>query len=162
MGSGKTFLGSKLAQKLKVDFLDTDEMIAKAQDMSVAQIFEMHGETHFRTLEKELLASINPSKQFVMATGGGLPCWNGLMEELKTLGTTVYLKNSPERLLTNLKGQTQKRPLLASMSERELFDAISARLDQREGIYSQAEIILEEEDQTIESLIHRLRLHQKN
>ena len=95
MGVGKTSLGKKLARKLNIDFVDTDEIIEERQQKSIVQIFEESGEDHFRSLEAELIDAFikekNTSEPKVISVGGGLPVFNGLAEKLNNLGITIYL-----------------------------------------------------------------------
>ena len=79
MGSGKTTVGQMLANELSLPFFDTDEILTSIEDRSIPEIFSQNGEEYFRSLEKELIDNWKISDGIV-ATGGGLPCFNDLME----------------------------------------------------------------------------------
>ncbi len=75
-GSGKTTLGKQLASELDLPFADLDWEIETKENKSVREIFTQQGEDHFRKVESELLREwAGSQKDFVMATGGGAPCF---------------------------------------------------------------------------------------
>jgi len=90
MGSGKTSCGKELSRILNVGFSDTDEMIEQQQNMTIADIFEKHGEAYFRKLETELVESLIGTQIGVLSVGGGLAVTKGNDILLKKLGMVVY------------------------------------------------------------------------
>lgn len=162
MGAGKTKLGKGLARKLNIPFYDTDQMIEQEEQLSVAQIFKMKGEHYFRALEKNVVENIGDKTDFVLSVGGGLPCNGTLMDELNKLGTTIYLKHSLGVLLQRLRNNKQNRPLILNLSDDELGDFISNKLEERERFYLKSQLVLKTEEQSPNAIIHRLHLHQKN
>jgi shikimate kinase len=163
MGAGKTTLGKTLAESLTIPFYDTDALIENHTNSSVSSIFLNHGESYFRTLEKETIENLPKNSSYVLAVGGGLPCFNNLMEVLNTLGTTIYLKHDVTTLTKRLINDSEQRPLVAEKSGDALISYIQEKVDAREIVYTKAQLILEQEEQTIEGIIHRLNLlHQKN
>lgn len=163
MGAGKTTLGKVLAETLSVPFYDSDELIAERTNSSISSIFLHYGETYFRNLEKETIEQLSKTSSYVLAVGGGLPCFNNLMESLNALGTTVYLKHDVTTLSKRLSNDSEQRPLVAEKSGDALISYIQEKVDERELIYSKAQLILEEAEQTPERLIHRLNLlHQRS
>ncbi len=160
MGAGKTLLGKTLAESLNIRFINSDSEIELNTGMSIGQIFEQYGEDYFRNLEQEYLKNFDPQESFVLATGGGTPCYNDQMTVLNALGTTVYLQCSNETLYSRLKNEREHRPLIAGLSDDELREAIEYRMIQRERIYQKAQIILPENEHNVDALIRHL--HQKN
>jgi shikimate kinase len=160
MGAGKTSLGKSLAQSLNIRFINSDSEIEQQTGMTIGQIFEQYGEDHFRNLEKEFLRTFDVHDSFVLATGGGTPCYKDQMAVLNALGTTIYLQCSNETLFSRLKNERDHRPLIAGLSDDELHEAISYRMQQREPIYKQAKLTLTETEFSVEELIRRL--HRKN
>jgi shikimate kinase len=157
MGAGKTLLGKSIAEKLGIRFINSDSDIEQQTGMSVGQLFEQFGENHFRNLEKEYLSSLDVEESFVLATGGGTPCYNNQMDVLNSLGTTIYLQCSNETLFSRLKHERDHRPLIAGLSDEELRESIYIRMRQREAIYQLAQFTIIEEEQKTETIIHRLR-----
>jgi len=76
MGAGKSFWGPRLAQQAGLRFYDLDREIEQSQQLTIDQLFTLKGEESFRVLEKELLHLLTENhSQFVMACGGGTPCF---------------------------------------------------------------------------------------
>ncbi len=138
MGSGKTTLGQKLAEELSLPFFDTDEIIASIEGMSVSEIFKTKGEEYFRQSEQEIINHWKISDGIV-STGGGLPCYNSLIEVLNNKGKTVFLKTSTETLVERIIND-QTRPLIAGKSKLEIRKTISDLLKIRNPVYSKAKI----------------------
>ena len=87
MGCGKTHWGKLLSEKLNIPFFDLDEKIIEHEGRSVAEIFAREGEEYFRLLEKDVLHILTESHDtFVMATGGGTPCFYNNIDYLKKRG----------------------------------------------------------------------------
>lgn len=89
-GCGKSTLGDFLSEKLNIPFLDTDKYIEKRENMSVDNIFRIKGEKYFRTLENDILKTLE-NFNGIIATGGGLPVFNNNMYILNNLGNTIFL-----------------------------------------------------------------------
>jgi shikimate kinase len=99
MGSGKTHWGRLLSQKLSFPFFDLDEQIESHEGRSIPEIFSQSGEEHFRLTEKDALHIITESHDsFVMASGGGSPCYFNNIEYMNRSGITVWL-NTPIDIL---------------------------------------------------------------
>src|SRR5215217_1973749 len=103
MGSGKTFVGKKLAQLLKTTFIDLDEVIEKSEEKTISQIFSQNGEEFFRERESHYLKSLSERSNVVIATGGGTPCFHDNMKWMNENGITIYLKAKSEILFDRLK-----------------------------------------------------------
>ena len=69
-GSGKTSVGKRLAEQLKLAFIDTDDLVEKQAGMKIPEIFAVHSEAVFRGYERSVIASL-PAQDCVVATGGG-------------------------------------------------------------------------------------------
>ncbi len=158
MGCGKTTLAKKLASKLSYEWLDTDAFIEKQEGLSVSEIFTNYGETYFRSLELKLIQSLDLSVPTIVSTGGGLPCFNNLMEQLNVVGTTIYLERTPKELFKRLKQGITKRPLLADKNDDEILKFIEENLEIRNPIYRQSTFILERDNQTVDKIINLLNL----
>jgi shikimate kinase len=153
MGSGKTTAGKKLAAKLKLQFLDLDDLIEKRYGKSINAIFEEEGEESFRKKEHAVLEELSQSDNFILATGGGAPCHYDNMELINRLGISVYLKMTPEALFSRLKEVRQKRPLIKHLDDEELKNYIIEKLMERERYYKKAHIIADGLNIDIKKLI---------
>lgn len=160
-GSGKTTLGQQLAIHLQLSFIDLDEEIVQAAQKSIKEIFEQEGEDYFRQLESKLLKNnVNKSSEFVMATGGGAPCFFDNMDAMKKAGIVVFLNTSLETIQTRLAGQEiTKRPLMKDINLEQFAASFKTKFDQRMPIYLQADIVLDESQQYVEKAIILIKQH---
>jgi len=111
MGAGKTAVGRLLAAELKLDYLDTDQLIEETEGRTIAQIFKRDGETAFRRLETEVLKTLQDYDNFVLSTGGGMVLRAENVALLKALGPVVLLRASAEVIYQRIKDE-KHRPLL--------------------------------------------------
>lgn len=112
MGTGKSSLGKILAQKLKYQFVDTDQLIEKTHKKSPHEIFVQHGEKTFRKWEKEALIQATKSEKAVIAVGGGAVCSKSNLKMLEKAGLLIHLTASPQTILERTSLKPAKRPLL--------------------------------------------------
>jgi len=158
MGSGKTTIGSRLAQYIGFEFVDTDRFIEMRQGMTVTEIFAQHGETAFREMERNVLSDLKKFDYAVVSTGGGLPCYGDNMNVMLSCGKVVYLKTSPQALARRLIRSHTERPLIKGKTENELQQYITEKLAEREPFYHRAHIVVQTESFTMEELLKSLNL----
>lgn len=151
MGAGKTTLGSLLAQRLGVRFLDTDQYIEAQQKRTISSMFEQEGEAYFRRLETELLQTLADSGQpAVISVGGGLPVQRVNHALLRRLGTAVYLKAEEGTLVERLQN-SKNRPLLQGDS---LEERIAKLMAERESVYEEiADYIIHTDNKTLAEVL---------
>lgn len=136
MGSGKTSVGKALSQMLGIPVLDTDQLIAEQEGMSINDIFAQKGQDYFRQAETNLLRELAfRTDRFVLSVGGGLPLREENRPLLRKVGTVYYLKASVQTLCGRLAGDTE-RPLLRG--EGTLEEKITKILSERESKYEDA------------------------
>ena len=141
MGSGKTSFGKKLAKKLNIPFIDSDHEIELQEKKSINELFEMIGESGFREIEQNFILNLKQkSDSFILSTGGGLPCYKNNMEQLNSIGTTIYLELTPKALQSRLKSGKDHRPLLKNKTDDEMLLYIEEKLNERIQYYNQAQI----------------------
>jgi shikimate kinase len=143
MGCGKTTIGKKLSRSLGVSFYDTDILIEERTGLSVAEIFHQRGETYFREQEAGVLDEILSIKNGIVATGGGFPCAEGRMQQLKKNGFVIYLHCSPKFLHSRLYQAVTDRPRLSGLTSMELLEKIISDLSVREVFYRMANLVME-------------------
>ncbi len=146
MGTGKTTAGRELAKALGVEFVDIDHFIQARYLKSVSQLFEDVGEAEFRKIESNILKEVGEFEDVVISTGGGTPCFFDNIDYMNRVGTTIYLKASPEALSSRLNTCKEKRPLIRDKNEEELYAFVVESLQKREPFYSKAGIIFETEE----------------
>ena len=126
MGSGKSTVGRMLAQTLGWEFLDLDTHLEARANASIADLFTLHGEQHFRRLESSALANALHRTDTVIALGGGVPeqLTNRLLLE-QTPGTAVIFLDAPfptlydRCMLQSIANPDHIRPVLATPAEAE-------------------------------------------
>lgn len=144
MGSGKSTLGSWLAARLNVDFVDLDWLVEACEGMPIPLIFAQRGEEAFRVAERRaLLDFCQQGRRVVVSTGGGAPCYRDNLLHMQRAGTTVYLQLAAEELATRLRGVQAERPLLAGVLPEALAGHVGTMLAAREPYYSQADLVVE-------------------
>ena len=144
MGSGKSQSGPQLAKILKYAFVDMDEVIEKATDQTITNIFEKEGEEAFRDVEKKVLQGISQHHSLVIAAGGGivtLPENWGILHQ----GIVIWLDLDINRSIKRLKNDNNKRPLLNSNDLNKTFSDI---YEKRKPLYLESDLRIEVEDQS--------------
>jgi len=146
MASGKSLIGKKLAKTLNYNYIDLDAYIESEEQSSVSELFEKKGELFFRKEEhKHLNTLLNTSEKTILSLGGGTPCYYNTMTLLKTNENfkTIYLRVSIPELVSRLKSEKAKRPLIAHIKTDELLtEFIGKHLFERSNFYNQAEVII--------------------
>lgn len=161
MGSGKSSIGKKLARALRLKFIDLDQYIEEKESASIAQLFKEKGEIYFRTAEHERLNELlRTQDNFVLALGGGTPCYAGNIELINKEATSIYLKCSIKQLERRLKRAKSKRPLIADVDDDKLSEFIAKHLFERAPFYEQASITVDANQlqaKVVEEISSRMR-----
>ena len=134
MGVGKSTLGKKLAKKLKLKFIDIDQIIEKKEKKTIKEIFEEKGEGYFRKIEKKISLEELKKSNSVIALGGGAFMDSSIRKEAKNLSISFWLDLRVESLLTRLKN-VKKRPLL---NQDKLEESINKIYSERKKIYNKS------------------------
>ena len=133
MGSGKSSIGSLIAKKLQLNFIDIDNVIENELSLSIKKIFEIKGENYFRKFEKKTTLKKLKSSSTVISLGGGAFSNKEIRKEVITNHISFWLNWSNDILLNRIKN-SKKRPLAFNSSENEIIDLII----KRSNIYSKA------------------------
>ncbi len=139
MGAGKTAVGTALARHLGVPFLDSDEEIARAAQMSVAEIFARDGELFFRARESEVLSRLLNGVPTVISTGGGAFLAPQNRQAISARGVAVWLKADLELLWQRVRHKTT-RPLLRTQDPK---GTLARLLAERAPVYALADVVVE-------------------
>ncbi len=157
MGSGKTHWGRLLSEKLSIRFFDLDESVVSNEGKSIQEIFEQKGEEHFRLLEKDALHIITESHDnFVMACGGGAPCYFNNIEYMNQSGTTVWINTPIEEIFRRLLLEQDQRPLIKGLTPEQLKGFIHKKFSDRKIYYEQADMVIDDEPVLLEKLVGKI------
>jgi shikimate kinase len=110
-GAGKSAVGRRLAQRLRLPFIDSDQVIEERIGCSIRDYFEREGEASFRDLEQAVIAELAAAPRGVVATGGGVVLRAANRVALRSDFRVIYLRSAPEDLFERLRYDA-KRPLL--------------------------------------------------
>lgn len=156
MGSGKSTVGRLLSNALNVNFLDSDRELEKKLNSSISKLFETEGEAYFRSAETQFLKQeVSQMPPAIIATGGGMPCFNNNIDLLKASGKVIWLDTPTEELVVRLKNNWEKRPLLKDKSEilEEYIEQLKAA---REQYYAQANFTLKTADCSKHAIVQKI------
>ena len=136
MGVGKSTVGRKLASTLGLHFVDADDEIAEAANMSIPEIFDQFGEPYFRDGERRVIARLleDEGSECVIATGGGAFVQDDTRDLILRNGLAVWLDSDIDTLVERV-GRNDKRPLLRGGNAREIITRMKA---EREPAYMKA------------------------
>ena len=155
MGSGKSVIAKKISEKLKIPFVELDDLIEKSQNLLIKDIFLEKGELFFRKLEHQIFVkTIEEDSSKVISTGGGTPCYFNNHELLNHKNCiSIYLKASIETLANRLENEKQNRPLLARLDNLELQEFIAKHLFERNFYYNQAKFKINVDDKNFDEIV---------
>lgn len=150
MGTGKTAVGRRLARKLKMKFVDTDDDIEKVSGMSVGKIFSEYGEVRFRSEEKLAIKRASRLNNCVIATGGGAVLFPENLKELAKNGTVIALKATPEEIQKRVQKRNNFRPLLGNDKS---IERITELLNQRKDLYEKADYLIDTTGKDLDEVV---------
>ncbi|MEM7438386.1 MAG: shikimate kinase [Pseudomonadota bacterium] len=136
MGAGKTAVGTAVAGKIGVPFLDSDQEIERAASMTIAEIFERDGEEFFREKEEQILRRLMAGPPAILSTGGGAYLREANRKAISAGGVALWLRADLPLLWSRVKHKTT-RPLLRTDNPRQ---TLSDLLDARTPHYEKAEL----------------------
>ncbi len=143
MGSGKSHWGKLWAKANQLAFVDLDAVIEENAGKTVADIFELNGEDHFRILEADALRDCADLQNTIIACGGGTPCFHENMQWMNEHGTTIYIACTSSEILARVLLEKEKRPLLKKLNQAELLFFIEQKVKERAPFYTQARLTVQ-------------------
>jgi len=152
MGTGKTAVGRRLAERLDREFIDLDAIIERQEGIPIEKIFRRHGETYFRSLEKKAVAELSESRDMVVAAGGGAVLDRENVRNLQKLGKLVHLTARPGVIVERISGQ-HHRPLMEADDRRRRIEEMMAV---RWPFYTVADLDVDTSDLSIREVVERI------
>jgi len=149
MGAGKSTIGRRLAGRLRLPFLDADIEIEAAAGMSIPDIFETHGEPHFRDGEARVIARLLDNGPAVLATGGGAFMREETRNRIRDKAISIWLKADADIIMRRVKRRAD-RPLLQT---EDPVATVNRLLEQREPVYQNADLTIWSRDVPHERIV---------
>src|SRR6266481_2611232 len=149
MGAGKSTIGRRLSARLRLPFLDADVEIEAAAGMSIPDIFETHGEPHFRDGEARVIARLLDSGPAVLATGGGAFMREETRNRIRDKAVSVWLKADADTIMKRVKRRAD-RPLLQTADPAA---TVGRLMSEREPVYQRADLTIWSRDVPHEKIV---------
>ena len=142
MGAGKSTIGRRLAARLRLPFTDADNEIEAAAGMSIPDIFETHGEPHFRDGEARVIARLLDGGPGVLATGGGAFMREETRDRIRAKAISIWLKADADVIMRRVKRRADRQLLQTA----DPAGTVSRLLEQREPVYRNADLTIASRD----------------
>jgi len=152
MGAGKSTIGRRLARRLGLPFADADAEIEAAAGLSIAEIFERHGEAQFREGERRVIARLIDGPRQVIASGGGAFMNADTRALILERCIAIWLDAELE-ILAERVGRRNHRPLLRGKEPLSLLRDLAER---RNPIYAQAHVAVRTGSAPPEETVERI------
>ncbi|MGP9813149.1 shikimate kinase [Rhodopseudomonas sp. NSM] len=149
MGAGKSTVGRRLALRLGLPFLDADTEIEHAAAMTIPEIFETHGEPHFRDGEARVIARLLDGGAKVLATGGGAFMRGETRERIRDKAVSMWLEAEADVILRRVKRRAD-RPLLQTPDPA---GTIARLIHERYPVYRGADLTIASRDVPHEKIV---------
>ncbi len=153
-GAGKTTVGRRLARRLHVPFVELDRRIERAANLTLSEVFSLHGEEYYRKLERQVLEDVLSSRSpIVLATGGSIVTAPDTFALLRQHAATIWLKAAPEDHWNRVVKQGDRRPMA---DHPQAMSDLRALLASREPLYSTAMVTVETSGKAVPEVVDEL------
>ncbi|MEW6991880.1 shikimate kinase AroK [Colwelliaceae bacterium 6441] len=154
MGAGKSTIGRELADKLHLDFFDSDQEIERRTGADIAWVFDLEGEEGFRKREETVIEDLSEKQGIVLATGGGSVISDIVRNRLSARGIVVYLETTIDKQVARTQ-RDRRRPLLQTSEEpRTVLENLAV---ERNPLYEEiADVIVQTDDQSAKVVANKI------
>lgn len=158
MGTGKSTVGRLVAQRMGLEFIDSDHAIENAQGKAIPEIFASQGEAAFRKMERAFIDGGHASEGCLVSCGGGLVVQPGMMELVKTKGVVFSLIATAKGIYERTR-HSSNRPLL---QVEDPLAEIEKLLAKRDPVYRQAHCCILTEGRSVHEVVGHVCRSYKN
>ena len=154
MGAGKSTIGRELADKLHLEFYDSDQEIERRTGADISWVFDLEGEEGFRKREEDVIDDLTEMQGIVLATGGGSVISSKVRNRLSARGIVVYLETTIDKQVARTQ-RDRRRPLLQTSEEpRTVLENLAV---ERNPLYEEiADVIVQTDDQSAKVVAHKI------
>jgi shikimate kinase len=154
MGAGKSTIGRELADRLHLEFFDSDQEIERRTGADIAWVFDLEGEEGFRKREEGVIEDLSEKQGIVLATGGGSVISTQVRNRLSARGVVVYLETTIDKQVARTQ-RDRRRPLLQTSEEpRTVLENLAI---ERNHLYEEiADVIVKTDDQSAKVVAHKI------
>lgn len=157
MGSGKSVLGKALASHLALPFIDLDQAIEAKSGYTISETIFNKGELYFRQQEREMLLQQLQKPEFVLATGGGTPCYYDNIDLINQHSVSIYLKMRIADLVHYLEPNRTERPLIAHLKGEQLKEFVAKHLFERSPFYEKSTFSLKADNLQVKTRVEAIK-----
>ncbi len=154
MGAGKSTIGRELADRLHLEFFDSDQEIERRTGADIAWVFDLEGEDGFRKREETVIEDLSEKQGIVLATGGGSVISAQVRNRLSARGIVVYLETTIDKQVARTQ-RDRRRPLLQTSEDpRTVLENLAV---ERNPLYEEiADVIVQTDDQSAKVVAHKI------
>lgn len=154
MGAGKSTIGRELADKLHLEFFDSDQEIERRTGADIAWVFDLEGEEGFRKREETVIDDLSEKQGIVLATGGGSVISAQVRNRLSARGIVVYLETTIDKQVARTQ-RDRRRPLLQTSEEpRTVLENLAI---ERNPLYEEvADVVVKTDDQSAKVVANKI------
>jgi len=154
MGAGKSTIGRELADRLHLEFFDSDQEIERRTGADIAWVFDLEGEEGFRKREEGVIEDLSEKQGIVLATGGGSVISVQVRNRLSARGVVVYLETTIDKQVARTQ-RDRRRPLLQTSEEpRTVLENLAV---ERNPLYEEiADVVIKTDDQSAKVVAHKI------
>lgn len=153
-GAGKSTIGTAIAERLQLPFLELDQIIRQKSGLTLDLVFDFHGQAGFRQYERQCLEELlSEQSGFVLATSGSIVSEPGTFERLLSNCVTVWVSALPEEHMQRVIAQGDMRPMA---DNRDAMSDLKRILKARESLYQKADVHLDTSERTPEDCVDSL------
>lgn len=154
MGAGKSTIGRELADKLHLEFFDSDQEIERRTGADISWVFDLEGEEGFRKREETVIDDLTEMQGIVLATGGGSVISAQVRNRLSARGIVVYLETTIDKQVARTQ-RDRRRPLLQTSEDpRVVLENLAV---ERNPLYEEiADVIIQTDDQSAKVVAHKI------